>query len=79
MASTEAPATPEFDQAVTDLSGILLSSLQALADAGHAEQACRVAGRACAVLRHHHGAEWRSFNTLQHRLARRTGPVGVSG
>ena len=39
MASTEAPATPEFDQAVTDLSGILLSSLQALADAGHAEQA----------------------------------------
>ena len=79
MASTEAPATPEFDQAVTDLSGILLSGLQALADAGQVDQACRLAGRACVVLRRDHGAEWRSFNTLLHRLARRTGPVGVSG
>ena len=78
MASIEAPASAQADSAISDLSGILLAGLKALADAGEAEQASRLAGHACAVLRHAYGAEWRGFNTLLHRLARRTGPIEVS-
>ncbi len=65
------------DSAVTDLSGILLTALKALAGAGEAEQASRLSGRACAVLRHGHHREWQGFNALLHRLSRQTGPVGV--
>jgi hypothetical protein len=61
---------------VADISGILLAGLNALAEAGEGEQACRLAGRACAVLRQAHRREWRRFNALLHRLARDTGPVG---
>jgi hypothetical protein len=79
MAAIDHPAAQEPHLAVTNLSGILLTGLKALADAGEVEQACRLAGRACAVLRRAHGDEWRGFNILLHRLSRRTGPVGVAG
>lgn len=66
--------------ATAGLSTTLLAALQALADAGEADRACRLAGRACAALR---GDEddrlWRRFNALLHRLAPRTGPVGTPG
>jgi len=78
MATTEANPIALSDRALSDLSGVLLAGLKALADAGEAEQACRLAGHACAALRDEHGAQWRSFNTLLHRLARRTGPVGTA-
>ena len=58
------------------LGDILLSGLRALADAGEAEQACRLAGRACAALRGRDETQWRRFNGLLHRLGPRTGPVG---
>jgi hypothetical protein len=77
MATVDHPATEEPHSAVTDLSGVLLTGLKALADAGEVEQACRLAGRACAILRRSHGDEWRGFNNLLHRLARRAGPVGA--
>lgn len=64
--------TPE-----AQLGDILLSGLNALADAGEAEQACRLAGRACAALRGRDDAQWRRFNVLLHRLGPRTGPVGA--
>jgi len=49
---------------------VLADSLQALAAAGDVEGACRLAGRACVVLRHDVRAEHR-FNALLHRLCRR--------
>jgi hypothetical protein len=78
MKAIEYPATQAPNSAVTDLSAILLAGLKALADAGEADQACRLAGRTCAVLRSTHAAEWRRFNVLLHRLARLTSPVGRS-
>jgi hypothetical protein len=79
MAAIEHPVAKEPDSAVADLSAVLLAGLKALGDAGEADLACRLAGRACAVLRRTHGDEWRRYNTLLHRLARRTGPVGTAG
>jgi hypothetical protein len=66
-------STPSADG---ELSVILLASLEALADAGDAEQACRLAGRACAALRHEDLGRWRRFNALLHRLTPRTEPIG---
>jgi hypothetical protein len=66
--------------ATSELCAILLAGLEALAEAGEADRACWLAGRACAALR---GGEddrsWRRFNALLHRLAPRTGPVGTGG
>jgi len=53
------------------LTGILLSSLEALAAAGQIEAACRFAGRACVALRHSDPQGERRFNALLHRLAPR--------
>jgi hypothetical protein len=54
---------------------LLLDALQKLADDGEVDPACRVAGKACVLLRQTSpGAEQR-FNALLHRLARRLGPV----
>lgn len=50
---------------------ILLASLQALAAAGRHEEACRLAGRACAYYRHVDMAAWSRFNGLLHRLAKK--------
>lgn len=55
---------------VVDLSGILLASLEALAAAGQAEAACRLAGQACAALRRSDPAACQRFNVLLHRLTR---------
>lgn len=50
------------------LSAILLESLAALAEAGEAEKACRLAGRACVALRATDPAAARRFDVLLHRL-----------
>lgn len=63
--------------ALSDLCGVLLTGLQALADSGDADRACRLAGRACAAVRGANDQQWRRFNALLHRLAPQTGPVGV--
>ena len=52
------------------LVGILSASLEALAAAGEPDAACRLAGQACAALRHGDPAAWRRFNALLHRLTR---------
>jgi len=53
----------------TALIDILLSSLEALAATGEVDAACRLAGRACAVLRNNDPSGWRKFNALLHRLS----------
>ena len=50
---------------------ILLESLTALASAGQAESACRLAGRACVALRSSEPALARRFDVLLHRLTPR--------
>jgi hypothetical protein len=55
---------------VPGLAAILLSSFEALATAGQADAACRLAGKACAVLRGADPVQWRKFNALLHRLSR---------
>jgi hypothetical protein len=50
---------------------LLADSLQALAAAGDVEGACRLAGRACAALRHDDARAEHRFNALLHRLCRR--------
>jgi hypothetical protein len=52
----------------TPLAGVLLSSLEKLAAAGQADAACRLAGRACAELRHSDPAAWQRFNVFLHRM-----------
>jgi hypothetical protein len=47
---------------------ILLTSLTALAAAGEAEKACRLAGEACVALRRTDPAAARRFDVLLHRL-----------
>jgi hypothetical protein len=60
-----------------ELSGILQESLKALAAAGQAEAACRLAGQACAALRTRNPEQWARFNKLLHRLSPMTGAVGI--
>ena len=50
---------------------ILLTSLTALAAAGEVEQACRLAGQACVMLRASDPAASRRFDVLLHRLTRK--------
>jgi hypothetical protein len=57
---------------------LLLNALQKLADTGEVDAACRIAGKACVLLRQTSpGAEQR-FNALLHRLTRRLGPLDRS-
>lgn len=72
--ATDASRGPAAAQAALVL--LLLESLQALAGSGQGELACRLAGRACAALRHDDQQQWQRFNALLHRLGPRTGPVG---
>lgn len=51
------------------LDDILLASLAALAAAGEVEEACRLAGRACAFHRNRDVPAWNRFNGLLHWLA----------
>jgi hypothetical protein len=53
-----------------ELPDLLLASLEALAAAGQADTACRLAGHACAVLRESDPRGWRKFNALLHRLSK---------
>jgi hypothetical protein len=50
---------------------LLLDALQKLAGAGEADAACRIAGKACAVLRRASPKDERRFNALLHRLVRK--------
>ena len=60
------------------LSTILLTALQALAASGRADEACRLAGRACAALRLRDAQQWKKFNAFLHRAARDTPDPGRS-
>ncbi len=60
---------------VAGLTDLLVAGLEALAKAGQAETACRMAGKACAVLRGTNPPQWRKFNALLHRLSRQV-PFG---
>ena len=61
------PVTTPHEQVIA----LLLEALQKLADAGGVDPACRIAGRACAVLRPSDGRGERRFNALLHRLTPR--------
>jgi hypothetical protein len=50
------------------LTDILIASLEALAAAGQADAACRLAGKACAELRGKDPAGWQRFNVFLHRM-----------
>ena len=63
-----APATTT--ESLAGLTAVLIDALRALGSAGHPETACRLAGRAYAVLRHEHPAQAQRINALMHRLAR---------
>lgn len=54
-----------------ELAGLLIASLEALAAAGEVEMACRVAGKACVLLRSADPRAARRFNALLHRLSPR--------
>lgn len=75
VSEAAAPARrPGGDEAAADvvrLSEILLTSLTALAAAGDVEQACRLAGQACVMLRVSDPAASRRFDVLLHRLTRK--------
>lgn len=62
-AAARPPAAP--------LDEILLASLTALGAAGEVEEACRLAGRVCAIYRTTDAAAWNRYNVLLHRLARK--------
>lgn len=53
------------------LAPLLIESLDALADAGEADRACRIAGRACMQLRKSDEAAARRFDVWLHRMTRR--------
>ena len=71
---------PNASSSIDDeLCEILRISLQALATAGQSEAACRLAARACALLREENPRRWGKFNGLLHRLSPMTGDVGTRG
>ncbi|WP_417435385.1 hypothetical protein [Hoeflea sp.] len=57
---------------------LLVTSLEALASSGQVDAACRLAGQACAGLRHSDPRGWSRLNALLHRLARHAPPVGCN-
>ncbi|MHA6646330.1 hypothetical protein [Mesorhizobium sp. A623] len=60
-----------------ELCALLSESLTALTKAGQADAACRLAGRACALLRGRNSPEWARFNKLLHRLSPMTGDIST--
>lgn len=52
------------------LNRLLVLALLALARAGSAEEACRIAARAWSLLRHHHTREAERLTAVLHTLAR---------
>lgn len=72
MIPSEHGASPDSRLAdQTKLIDLLLASLEALAATDKVEDACRLAGQACAALRQSDQAGWRRFNSLLHRLSGR--------
>ncbi len=65
------PVTTSGEQVIV----LLLETLQRLADAGEVDAACRIAGRACAVLRRSDVKGERRFNALLHHLTSTLGPI----
>ncbi len=65
--SAPGPIMAPQDQVVP----LLLDALQRLADAGEVDAACRIAGKACVILRPVVPKDERRFNALLHRLVRR--------
>lgn len=68
-AARESGGSPERQIAL-----LLLDALQKLADAGEVDAACRIAGRACVILRRGSPGNERRFNVLLHRLTPRLDP-----
>jgi len=68
--ATSANAAVGRQTASAGLTDPLLASLEALAAAGQADAACRLAGQACAALRKDDPSSWRRFNALLHRLSK---------
>ena len=68
---TEGAASPDLPAAeeapALELAAILLDSLGELAKRGDVEGACRLAGRACAKLRHKEPQIARRFDVFLHR------------
>ncbi len=64
-----APAALVAPQAQVNL--LLLDALQKLAGAGEVDAACRIAGKACVILRQTAPKDERRFNALLHRLVRK--------
>ena len=58
---------------------LLLDALQKLANTGEVDAACRIAGKACVLLRQTSPEAERRFNALLHRLTGRHGPVDRRG
>jgi hypothetical protein len=54
-----------------DLAGVLVASLEALAATGRIDEACHLAGQACAATRQTDPGAWHRFNALLHRLTRK--------
>lgn len=65
--SALAPLIPPHEQ----INLLLLDALQKLADAGEVDAACRIAGKACVILRRTAPKDERRFNALLHRLVRK--------
>jgi hypothetical protein len=78
MTDDSAPGSETVEPMLDELSAVLRASLLALAEAGELDQACRLAGQACRILRREQPRNWRVFNALLHRLSPRSGAVGSS-
>ena len=76
--TAETAALAGLGDSRTALTDILLSGLEELAATGEVDAACRLAGRACAVLRKNDPSGWRRFNALLHRLSRLSGRLDKS-
>ncbi len=61
------------------IAALLIEALQKLADTGEVDAACRIAGKACTMLRHRAPASEQRFNVLLHRLARKLAPAMPKG
>lgn len=62
---------PKGADAQKEVALLLLDALQKLADTGEVDAACRIAGKACVILRRSTPDSERRFNALLHRLSRR--------
>ncbi len=65
------PARPAGAGPQQEIIALLLDALQRLSDAGEVDAACRIAGKACVVLRRSAPNGESRFNALLHRLTRR--------